>query len=387
LVLPWSFEFTGGVNQVVKNLIHKLLNYECCRPLALELQWDPPVPKDTLASGVTRFFLRLRPPYTPEKPLASLAAFLWTLPFTLRWLRRFGREHAVCVFNCFFPDLSALNFVLLKIFGLFRGKVALSFQGSDIRTACQSKGIERLLWKFLLLHVDTVVACSGGLKEEVLMVEKRARVVVYYNAIDVDLFISGANPDCTYPPSLNADQVILSVASFEYRKGHDILVRAFQKLAEDYPDANLLLVGARGPVSPEIRRMAEESGLAQRIHILENVPHNRIYGLLTRASVFVLASRWQKGLLGEGFPNAILEAAAAKAPLVSTATCGVAEIIEDRVNGCLVPLEDPTALADAIRFVLRDPQSAQRRAEKLYRLVRERFTWDRVAEEYYSLCN
>jgi glycosyltransferase involved in cell wall biosynthesis len=387
LVLSWPFTITGGVNHVVNGLMHRLQGDESCYPLALELQWDATIPEDTLPSGVQRFYFRLRPPYIRERPLASVIAFLLVLPRTLRWLRRLACDYRICIFNAFFPDLTALNFVLLKTLRLFRGKTAVSFQGSDIRTACQTKGVERFLWKLLLRRVDIVVACSEGLKTEVLMLEKRARVVVYHNAIDVDLFIGRADPDSTYPPQVDMGQVVLSVASFEYRKGHDITLRAFQKIAGRHPHASLVLVGAHGPVIPAIRRMVEESGIAERIHILEDLPHVRIYGLLSRASVFVLASRWRKGLFGEGFPNVILEAAAAKTPVVSTATCGAAEIIENGVTGCLVPLEDPAALADAICCVLEDPQAARQRAEKLLALVRERFTWDRVAEQYRGLCD
>jgi glycosyltransferase involved in cell wall biosynthesis len=70
---------------------------------------------------------------------------------------------------------------------------------------------------------------------------------------------------------------------------------------------------------------------------------------------------------------------------VATASCGVEEIIKDGVTGRVVPLEDDAALAAAISETLSNPEQARIMADKLYELVRERFTWRRAAEQYAAL--
>jgi glycosyltransferase involved in cell wall biosynthesis len=57
--------------------------------------------------------------------------------------------------------------------------------------------------------------------------------------------------------------------------------------------------------------------------------------------LFVLATRWIKGEMGEGFAIAVLESAAAKAPVVATASCGVEEIIVNGDTGSIAQVEDP----------------------------------------------
>ncbi len=178
----------------------------------------------------------------------------------------------------------------------------------------------------------------------------------------------------------------MSIGSFEHRKGHDVLIRAFQKVVRRHRDVALLLVGKPGPVSGQIREMIEDAQLESDIQILENVPHREIHDLLTRSTVFVLASRWQKGRIGEGFAIAILEAAAAGVPVVATASCGVRELIEDGVTGRVVPLEDHDELANAICEMLENPPRAAYMAENLRRLVSDRFTWRGAADKYLDLC-
>src|SRR5262249_39965206 len=106
----------------------------------------------------------------------------------------------------------------------------------------------------------------------------------------------------------------------------------------------------------------------------ENVPFQELLPLLKRADVFALSSRWEKGICGEGFAIALLEAGAACRPVVTTNSCGVAELMQDGVNGRVVPTEDPEALAGAICDVLENPQSARQMAERLHERVVGEFT-------------
>lgn len=385
-VLPWSFQTPGGVNQVVNNLIREFATREHLglAPLRMELGWEPSAPT-SVAGGDRVLGVRLHSPHDPERPLRSLFTYLLYLPKELLRLKRIARVQNVAVFNLHFPDLQALTFVLLRTFGLYRGKVFLSMHGSDIRSAHRTTGAPRAAWRWLLRNATEVVACSDGLREEILMLEPRCRTVTIYNGIDVDLFASHADPAFSWPLDLKDRRIIVNVGSFEYRKGHDVLVRAFAKIASIYEDATLLLAGKPGPQSLPIRSLIRDLDLTNRVHIFEDVPHFQIYDLLTHATVFVLATRWIKGEMGEGFAIAILEAAAAKAPVIATASCGVEEIIVNGKTGLIATLDDPDSLARAIREALDDPAKARDRAERLHSLVREKFTWERAATVYAEL--
>ena len=94
------------------------------------------------------------------------------LPGELLRLRRLVRQYRIGAFNFHFPDLTGITFILLRMCGLFTGKVVLSFHGSDIRAGYQQKGLTRVLWKLgsgtlaprslLRTHLRRRLKCSNA---------------------------------------------------------------------------------------------------------------------------------------------------------------------------------------------------------------------------------
>jgi glycosyltransferase involved in cell wall biosynthesis len=385
-ILSWPFELTGGVNQTVRNLIVEFQNARerLGEPLALELTW-PPKPGDAFPSGIQRLYLQMRSPHVKGRAFSSALGFLLHLPATLLQLRRLCRTQRIGVLNMHYPDLEAVNLVLLKRFGLFDGEVVLSLHGSDIRSAMQETGLGRPIWRFLLRHSSAVVACSDGLKKEMLEFEPGAKAVTIYNGIDVERFSAHSDPEFRWPPELKGKRIVLNVGQFEFRKGHDILLKAFRRVRDAHEDAALVLAGFPGPTTEAVRNLIRDLDLSESVFYLGALAHEKIYDLLTHSTLFVLATRWRKGSMGEGFAIALLEAAAAKLPVVASASCGVEEIIHDGETGRVVPLEDDAALATAICEMLDHPEAARQMAEKLYAVVTEHFAWQKAAEQYAAL--
>lgn len=387
-ILSWPFELTGGVNQVVRNLIFEFQKNadRLGEPLALQLG-EHPKPVGTLDVGVPRFYLHLRTPYIRKKPFASAASFLFHLPGALLRLRRFCRANGIGVLNVHYPDLEALNLVLLKRLGLFQGAVVLSLHGSDIRSAMGETGMARRIWQFMLRHASTVVSCSDGLKDEALQLEPRANIKTIHNGIDVERFSAHADPQFRWPSGLAGKRIIVNVAQFEFRKGHDILLSAFHRVWSTHENVALVLAGSPGPASEAVQNMIRDLHLSNSVFCLGKVPHHKIYDLLKHSTIFAFATRWRKGAMGEGFAIALLEAAAARLPIVATASCGVDEIIRDGETGRIVPLENDAALAAALSEMLDNPSAARVMGEQLHALVREQFTWRKAAEEYAALAD
>jgi glycosyltransferase involved in cell wall biosynthesis len=80
----------------------------------------------------------------------------------------------------------------------------------------------------------------------------------------------------------------------------------------------------------------------------------------------------------EGLGTSLLDAMAASRPIVATTAGGIPEIVEDGVNGLLVPPRDHHALADAIVRALKDPDLRRRMGEAGFARVNERFTVERM---------
>jgi glycosyltransferase involved in cell wall biosynthesis len=382
-VLPWSIEHEGGVNEVVRNLIEEFRVAKEFHPLLIENDWATATPVVERRAHYTHIRMRLRglSNASARVPLA----FLLSLPFTLRTLWRLAREHRIVAFNLHFPSLDSLNCIALRAFRLFPGKVILSFHGSDIRGAHQLHGWVRLAYRYLLRQADAVVSCSAGLKSEILALEPRARTSIIYNGIDEDRFRALTGP-MILPTHLRRKELVLSIGKYQFGKAHDLLLQAFARVLEKRPSAHLVIVGATGPELEKTRATVVDSGLTQSVTLYQDLPHSVIPGMLSSAQVFVLASRWVPGKLGEGFPVALLEAGMAGRPVVTTRTCGAEEIIEDGVTGRVVDLEDACALAQAICELLEDKERAAVLAANLRRRVLEQFTWSRAYQSYATLC-
>jgi len=126
-------------------------------------------------------------------------------------------------------------------------------------------------------------------------------------------------------------------------------------LLED-PCAQVLLVGD-GPKRPSLEREAERTGVGDRLHFLGFLAHEWVPAVLAHADLLVLPSLYEE--LG----TVLLEAMQAGLPVVASKTGGIPEVIEDGVNGLLVPPGEPEALARAIDRLLADRDLARRLSE------------------------
>ena len=149
------------------------------------------------------------------------------------------------------------------------------------------------------------------------------------------------------PPSAGARRIV-AVGRLVEQKGFDMLVDAFAEAASAFPDWSLTIHGD-GPERERLQERIDKREMQGAIHLagVTRKPGEWIEG----ASVFVLSSRY------EGFPNVLIEAMAARIPVIATrCDFGPDEIIEDGVSGLLVPVDDPDALAAALRQMMADAE-------------------------------
>lgn len=117
-----------------------------------------------------------------------------------------------------------------------------------------------------------------------------------------------------------------------------------------------LLVAGEGPERGALERWRDALGLGDRVRFLGPQPRSRVLELYRAADAALLSSSW------ENFPHGVVEALAVGTPVVSTAVGGVGEVVEDGVNGLLVPAGDPAALAAAVTRVATGPELRARLA-------------------------
>ena len=160
------------------------------------------------------------------------------------------------------------------------------------------------------------------------------------------------------------EDVIVAAGRLDENKNHAMLIHAFAKIAGEYPNTKLIIYG-EGESREKLEALVEEKGLADRISMPGSVTD--IADRICKARIFTLTSNT------EGMPNSIMEAMALGIPVVSTdCPCGgPATLIEDGVNGLLVPVGDAFALSDAFRKILSDAEFAEKLGENAYNITKE----------------
>jgi len=233
------------------------------------------------------------------------------------------------------------------------------------------------------LPVDRFVTVSRGIADVLVRGGiPPSRIAVIHSGIDIDAVVSrvetarkGGAAEAMRRRLGAQGPLVGAIAALAPHKDHRTLVDAARLVLEERPDVRFVAAGA-GPTEAAVRAQVEQLGLGEAFLLpgfVDDVP-----ALLGALDVFVLSSYL------EGLGTSVLDAQAAGVPVVATGVGGVPEMIEDGVNGRLVPPRDPRALADAILETLADPAAAQARAAKARVTVRE-FGLTRTIEKTEAL--
>lgn len=158
-------------------------------------------------------------------------------------------------------------------------------------------------------------------------------------------------------------------------KGVDILLRAWKIVSAEIPGTVLQVVGD-GDLDA-YNAYAQQSGIQHSVQFLGR--QQQVQQYYDAASVFVLPSR------REGMSNALIEAMAYGLPCIASTVSGSVDLIEDGVNGILVPVADVTALAQSIIHVLRNPELAAKMGQQARQTIQQKATMEVVAGEYINL--
>ena len=216
------------------------------------------------------------------------------------------------------------------------------------------------LFERTLARADWVSACSRAMldaaRDCVPAITQRSTVV--YNGVPT--------PSAPPMPLPYAPSRLLSLGHLAEHKGYDLVLRAAPALIARFPTLRIVLAGD-GPARATLERHAREAGIAAAVEIPGLVPRTAVADLINRATVVVVPSR------RESFGLVAVEAALLERPVVATRVGGLPEIVVHDETGLLVEPDDSAALADAMAFLLDNPQMARRmgarartRAQRLF---------------------
>jgi glycosyltransferase involved in cell wall biosynthesis len=203
----------------------------------------------------------------------------------------------------------------------------------------------------------------------------RDEVLRIYNGIDPKPIHAAASAGLReqfgWPAST---RIIGTIANVRVSKGYEHLVRAARRVVDHMPTARFVAAGDIDPVlGAPILRLVDELGLKEHVRFLgyrADVPH-----LLRDFDVFVLPST------SEGFPLSLLEAMTCGKAIIATRCGGPEELVNDGVDGHLVPVGDAESLAEHIITVLSNPAHAAQLGIAALETA-SRYTADAMVSDY-----
>ncbi|MDL5052552.1 glycosyltransferase [Oscillatoria laete-virens NRMC-F 0139] len=204
-----------------------------------------------------------------------------------------------------------------------------------------------------------------------------ARVAVIPNGVYADEF-SKAAPPLTLTerhPELFNKKWLLFMSRIHRKKGLDILIGSWSKLHRNHPGWQLVIAGADDGYEPVLRQLIDFHDLQSRVTLTGLVTGQERLALLKNAQMFVLPS------YSEGFSMAILEALASGLPVLASRNCNFPELAENGAGFLIEPQE--TELTANLGELLGCPEYyLDEMGKKGLELVRSRYDWGRVAEQF-----
>ncbi len=165
-----------------------------------------------------------------------------------------------------------------------------------------------------------------------------AHATVVYNGVDPTKFF--------LPEEEPQKAMILSVGNLIPIKGHELLLRAFASIQDEFAGATLEIIGD-GPERSGLEKLARAEGIGGKVRFWGRQSRLQVANAMRRATIFALPSRY------EGLGCVYLEAMSAGRPVIACRGQGIEEIIQDGANGCLIDADDQPGLAETLSALLR----------------------------------
>ena len=225
-----------------------------------------------------------------------------------------------------------------------RGKIVYSERGDPYDA--EYSGLLGRVRDWTVPRMDGLVFQSEGARDFFNDIVRKKSVVIH-NSVNV--------PQERYPLPSVREKRIVSVGRLHVQKNQRMLIDAFSLIATEFPEYSLDIYGD-GALKEDLQKQIDSMGMAERVHL--HGSRKDVWDCIRKASLFVLTSDY------EGMPNALMEAMALGLPCIAT-DCrpgGARTLVEDGVNGYVVPRRDVNALAEKIAYMLIHKEEAERMA-------------------------
>ncbi len=271
------------------------------------------------------------------------------------------------------PDVFHINSAKMGGAGIFTGrllgikKIIFTSHGwafNEPRPRWQKTLIKIFTWVTILLAHQTICVSEGTKKnvEEWLFVKNK--LVVIHNGISG--FDLARREDETFTVGI--------ITELHRIKGLDLLLTAWSKFIKKH-QARLIIIG-EGEEEQNLKNMAKNLGISDSVIFKGFVDNAR--SLLASFDIFCLSSR------SEAMPYVLLEAGLAGLPVIATVVGGIPEVIENGINGVLIPVEGSEALFSSLILLAEDGELRKRLGAHLKASIQENFSYDEMVEKTWQ---
>ena len=271
-----------------------------------------------------------------------------------------------------------LAIILKKIYKI---PFIITVHGSDLFPLKNS--IFRYLQKIVLSNCYACTVNSMATRNEVISRFPQFKNKIYIIPMGVNIEAFSKAKQNLINRKYKNKKIILFVGRLNEQKGIEYLIKAIPAVKKRFFNLKLLIIG-EGSHKSNLEKLTESLGLNDVVEFLGAKPHREVINCYHSAHVFVLPSITSK-IGTEGLGLVLLEAMAAKLPVVGTNTGGIKYIIKNNENGILVEEKNPQEIADAIILLLSNKKLREKIKSNAFKFVNDNYSWKIIVNKFNNL--
>ena len=243
-------------------------------------------------------------------------------------------------------------------------------------------GLVGLFGRQIIKNSDYIQVISNYLKEFAIKRGASCPIEIIPNGVDLELF------ETKYSDSeikavrgnlgIKDEYVMVTTSRLVYKNGIDILIEAIVRVKEKRPNIKCLIVGD-GPERNKLKAQSERLKVTNNVTFLGQIKQKDLPLYLKISDIFVRPSR------SEGLGSSFLEAMAAGLPVIGTPVGGIVDFLRDGDTGFQAKAEDANDLAEKINFVIDHPEIKNRVVKNAGALIKENYSWDKIANLFKNI--
>ena len=285
-------------------------------------------------------------PALPLAPLRYLTAYL-VVPLLTLWLIFTQRVDVLIAHDPYIGAAAALAKNVARLLGRRVGLVIETrgdleqgvFMQREIRLKALYRALMQTAADYALRHADALRAVSESSRQQITALAPAKPLMQFMSWTDSDVFTT-VTPE--KPVSQRCDVIYVGV--LVPRKGVHHLIDALAQVKDRLPQAHLWIIGhaSNAEYAAQLKAQVAQADLGGHVTFVDHVEQAELARYMTRGRVFVLPT------YSEGMPKVVVEAMLCGTPVLASAVDGIPEVVDDGVEGFLVPPGDVTALAEKL---------------------------------------